>query len=309
MICPATMTCTTSTCKPRHLEQVTKTADIPVVTLLKGTSCIENAYVLTGKCQHCKTLYVADHESYLPSNSQERQEVYLNDAPYIKIGQQLWVDRVFSKAVINATYSFHASASAFTQFWNDSYALEHVQGSKLYRAQTWQAFIQESIRLLAGSSAIDFEMRANSNIDDLVLSAFDHIGETGLIRAADGHSCDECTKSYCKPQLAEDEDNMDVDDGSVEEATSPVKMVVLDGIVMGPMHCSFDRCTAPLANARGESLCGHHQLQFGNRCRMRGCGNARDGTTFACLQHASIWHKVVQKRNKSSLAGFWRILQ
>jgi len=106
MICPATMTCTTSTCKPQHLEQVTKTADIPVITLLKGTSCIENAYVLTGKCQHCKTLYVADHESYLPSNSQERQEVYLNDAPHIKIGQQLWVDRVFSKAVINATYSF-----------------------------------------------------------------------------------------------------------------------------------------------------------------------------------------------------------
>jgi len=146
----------------------------------------------------------------------KRDKVYLNDAPYIKIGQQLWVDRVFSKAVINATYSFHASASAFTQFWNDSYALEHVQGS-LYRAQTWQAFIQESICLLTGSSAIDFEMRANSNIDDLVLSAFDHIGEMGLIRAADGHSCDEYTKSYCKPQLAEDEDNMDVDDGSVEQ--------------------------------------------------------------------------------------------
>jgi len=64
MICPATMTCTTSTCKPRHLEQVTKTADIPVITLLKGTSCIENVYVLTGKCQHCKTLYVADHKSF-----------------------------------------------------------------------------------------------------------------------------------------------------------------------------------------------------------------------------------------------------
>ena len=308
MICPTTMTCTTSTCKPRHLEQITKTVDIPIVTLLKGTSCIENAYVLTGKCQQCKTLYTADHESYLLPNSRQRQEVYLNDAPYLKIGQQLWVDRVFSKAVINATYSFHASASAFTQFWNDSYALAHVQGSKLYRAQTWQAFIQESIRLLASSSVIDFEMRANSNIDDLVLSAFNHIGETGLIRAADGHSCDECTKSYCKPQPMEDEDNMDVDE-SIEEATSPVKMVVIDGIVMGPMHCAFDNCTAPLANARGESLCGHHQLQFGNRCRMRGCGNARDGTTFACLQHASIWHKVVQKRNKASLAGFRRILQ
>jgi len=132
MICPITMTCTTSTCRPRHLEQITKTANIPVVTLLKGTSCFENAYVLTGKCQHCKTLYVADHESYLLPNSRQRQEVYLNNASYIKIGQQLWVDRVFSKAVINATYSFHASASAFTQFWNDSYALEHVHGV-LYR--------------------------------------------------------------------------------------------------------------------------------------------------------------------------------
>jgi len=308
IICPNTMTCTTSTCKPRHLKQVTKTVDIPNVTLLKGTTCIKNAYVLTGKCQQCKTLYVANHKSFFLPNSQQRQEVYLNNTSYLKIGQSLWVNQVFSKAVINATYSFHASASAFTQFWNDSYALEHVQGSKLYRAQTWQAFIQESIRLLAGSSVIDFEMQANSNIDDVVLSAFNHIGETGLIHAAYGHSYSECTSSYCKPQPAE-EDNMEVDDESIEETTSPVKMVVLDGIVMGPMHCAFDNCTAPLANTRGESLCGHHQLQFGNRCQMRGCGNARDGDTFACLQHGSIWHKIVQKRNKSSLTGFRRVLQ
>jgi len=43
-----------------------------------------------------------------------------------------------------------------------------------------------------------------------------------------------------------------------------VKMIIMDGIVMGPTHCAFDNCTGPLSNARGhgESFCRVHKLNF-----------------------------------------------
>ena len=47
---------------------------------------------------------------------------------------------------------------------------------------------------------------------------------------------------------------MDVDgsyqSSSAEEA-SPVSLVVMDGVVMGPTHCAFDNCIEELQNAQG----------------------------------------------------------
>ena len=42
----------------------------------------------------------------------QKKGVYLNSAKYIKLGGNLWADRLFTSSVINAMYSFHASASA-----------------------------------------------------------------------------------------------------------------------------------------------------------------------------------------------------
>ena len=58
-----------------------------------------------------------------------------------------------------------------------------------------------------------------------------------------------------------EDDAMDVD---VENEKGVVKMVVMDGIVMGPTHCAFDGCTGALANAHGhgESFCIIHRTQF-----------------------------------------------
>ena len=81
--------------------------------------------MLSGKCPLCKTIYYADHES-----SGQHDEgaggsggikFYLNTAKYLKVGQCVWVDRAFSGRVINAMYHFHASASAFAAFWNDTF--------------------------------------------------------------------------------------------------------------------------------------------------------------------------------------------
>jgi hypothetical protein len=85
--------------------------------------------------------------------------VYSNSAKYLKIGQSLWVDRVFSNAVVNAMFSFHALTSAYKEFWNNSFH-NHQQGNsrKLSRHQIWQAFVQESIRSIASASEINLEL-------------------------------------------------------------------------------------------------------------------------------------------------------
>jgi len=121
IICPQSMECEDIKCDPRGLHQATRDRDIPKVTLIKGNKIFKNVAVLSGKCPKCETVYYADHES-LSRGTDNPQRVYLNSAKYLKVGQSVWVDRVFSSGVVNAIYSFHASAAAYTEFWNNSYA-------------------------------------------------------------------------------------------------------------------------------------------------------------------------------------------
>jgi len=120
--------------------------------------------MLSGECTRCDTHYHADHESYTPPNSTNPHEVFLNSAYYLKIGTSLWVDRSFSNSLLSAMYNFHASASAYTQFWNDSFGTPSCQ---VTRRQIWQAFVQESIRSIANMSNMDFEATQNLAIDDV----------------------------------------------------------------------------------------------------------------------------------------------
>ena len=62
---------------------------------------------------------------------------------------------------------------------------------------------------------------------------------------------EDAARARLNAQLAADA--MDVDhssqsSSSTEEA-SPVKLVVMDGVVMGPTHCAFDDCIEELENA------------------------------------------------------------
>ena len=91
--------------------------------------------------------------------------------------------------------------------------------------------------------------------------------------------------------------------------TEDVKMVVLDGIVMGPMHCAFDDCTADLANACGGVFCSHHKIVFGNRCRVRDCLNNKIWDTEACVIHQAMWEKHKQTHTRDHLMGVRRMLQ
>jgi hypothetical protein len=71
-----------------------KIRDIPQVALIKGCTTYANVPVLTGECPKCKSLYFADHE-HVAEQGGKYSRVYLNNARYLKVGQALWVDRVF----------------------------------------------------------------------------------------------------------------------------------------------------------------------------------------------------------------------
>jgi len=139
IICPSTMVCTPGLCKPYHLSVFTCDCDIPSVTLIEGNTVINNVLVVTGKCRKCKTHYHADHEDYKPTGQTVTQEVFLNSARYLKLGSNLWAERVFSHAVYGAMYHFHASASAFMHYWNDCFG-KHSKLSTLGQKHIWQAF-------------------------------------------------------------------------------------------------------------------------------------------------------------------------
>jgi hypothetical protein len=366
VICPTSMECQTQSCKRRSLLINTRNRDAPRATLIKGSKIHEEVHVLSGKCPLCKTIYYADHES-----SGQNDEggggggikFYLNNAKYLKVGQSVWVDRVFSGGVINAMYHFHASTSAFAEFWNDTFwSSQTTQSRKISRRQIWHTFIQESVRTVAKSSGVTLEMENGMPIEHVTKEAFVQLGENGVISATKNHSCSECTHEYketadritgddpaavlgvdenhevpalvgedadlavqdaeqarLNAQLAAQasDDAMDVDQSSSSssqsssstEEASPVTLVVMDGVVMGPTHCAFDDCTEELKNARGGVFCACHEITHGDLCRMRDCDRPKVPPSHTCARHQNRWYKHVVRYGRQSLLGVRRLIR
>ncbi|KAF8869482.1 hypothetical protein BD779DRAFT_1457355 [Infundibulicybe gibba] len=194
-ICPSSVACEDLKCKPYNLLQATKPRDIPIVTLIEGSKIHQDVAVLAGKCPKCNTLYYADHERF--TIGQNAYRAYLNSARYLKIGQTMWVDRIFSNAVVSGMYSFHASASAYTEFWNHSFgSIQSQDNPMITRRQVWQAFVQESIRSIASMSGFNLELNDSLSIDEVTVEAFANLGQGGQIKPANGHACSECTQEY-----------------------------------------------------------------------------------------------------------------
>jgi hypothetical protein len=251
-LCPNTARCQTLSCDRRALYQLTKSRDVPLVRLIKNFTVYDNTPVYSGHCKKCKTIYYTDHErAPAPYDNEKNERVYLNTAKYIKIGQNLWVDRAFSSAVLGGMYTFHASAAAYTEFWNNSFDIDGNSG--VSRRQVWQAFVQESIRLVASASNSDLTIMDGLAIDEVTKEAYNVLGENGFIRSADQHSCPECTQKYKRSadviavgdinvaDMVGMEDRQPAIEGQAEleqhadepSTAAPVKMVVVDGIVMG----------------------------------------------------------------------------
>jgi len=332
VICPESYQCVTKGCKFRSLVQTTKQRDIPLVTLVKSNVTYENVPVLTGKCPSCTTLYSADHERSPEIDEENRfTKLYLNSAKYMKVGQKIWVDRVFSNAVVNGMYSFHASASAYREFWNNAFG--KTQQHILSHRQIWQAFVQESIRSIAAFADMELSVGDNLAIDEVTKEAFLILGENGVIRAADQHACSECTHDYIETSdntptahsaavVGVDEDveqpsqqatyssspstsiSAATSDNGMDIDKAPLKMVVVDGCCFGPKHCAYENCAEDLHNYRDAVFCAVHEQTHGAKCRVCNCDNLKIRGTQACHQHQQQWKKFVTQHKRQSASGF-----
>lgn len=168
IICPPNMTCINGNCQPYHLLASTRVRDIALVSLIQGGIVNKWAFPIKGECPKCKTQYHADHESFKLPDSNKQRKTILNSASFLKIGSNLWVDRVFSKAVLSGIYNFHSSATAYCSFWNDSFGnVSHP--IELSRKHIWQAFVQESIRMVGDTSNTPLEVDLNIEIQEVSL--------------------------------------------------------------------------------------------------------------------------------------------
>ncbi|KAF8976042.1 hypothetical protein BDQ17DRAFT_1212259, partial [Cyathus striatus] len=142
------------------------------------------------------------------------------------------------------------------------------------------------------------EVEDGLSIDNLTHEVFSLLGDNGIIRSADKHTCSECTHAYRRKSNA-------ISDNEY----APVKMVVLDGIMMGPTHCAFEECTSELHNARGGVFCEVHEAFYGACCRVQGCNNMKKQGTQACNNHQEEWRRFQSTCNTSHHAGVRRMLQ
>jgi hypothetical protein len=173
----------------------------------------------------------------------------------------------------SVTYSFHASAAAIAEFWNNAFwAMLSETCPKLSQCQTWHTFVQESVCTLASASGINLVLQDGLAINEVMKEAFEMLGQNGIIQAPDQHACSECTHKYkstsdviatddpaalvgtdentAVPALVVNEDAGSIiqeqiqstigstqtfrNDDDMDVDYSPVKLVVVDGIIMGP---------------------------------------------------------------------------
>lgn len=226
LICPSIYQCDNMSCSKYSLTQKMAYTQVPHVALHRGTSVCNYAWVLAGHCSRCNTSYYADHDRRWDPDRQEFYDCHVNSARYLKLGNNVWADRVFTSSVVNAVYSFHASTSAFAEFYNEAFQ----PTSKMTLRLVWQAFVQETTWMIATDSKVNLMVPENSAIDVLSDLAFSTLGADGKITAADGHACDECSHLQ---RFGPGEQHLNPQD------YAPVRMCVVDGIVMAPTVCTF----------------------------------------------------------------------
>ena len=74
-------------------------------------------------------------------------------------------------------------------------------------------------------------------------------------------------------------------------------------------HCALEGCIKDLKNTRGGAFCEEHEIEYGNKCRIRECTRERVDNTLACRPHQAEWRKYKLDHSRASLLGVKRMIQ
>ena len=248
------------------------------------------------------------------------------------------MDRVFSGAVLNGVHSFHASTAAFMQFWNESFWEQEVQESIRRVAAvlgqslefppkirieelTGLAFTylgQEGVISNAISHSCKECTQPYKEVADRITAdepaAVLGIDENRNVPLPENpeeaqHARADVEEAQIAANVARERENEDDLDLMDMDNLATVKMVVLDGIIMGPQHCAFHNCTEGLANAHNGVFHKHHEAQHDNLCRVKNCNNLKQNSSQACEQHQGFWYSHVVRHGHQSLLGVCPMLR
>jgi hypothetical protein len=149
------------------------------------------------------------------------------------------------------------------------------------------------------------------------------------------HQCEECVHPYINPpatpipftdpaatmsrdvhgsrppQLAENAQDIDVDLDPADRAHRPAtnqtfRMHVIDGIVMGPLHCALEGCIQPLIDSTKGVWCAQH-IERARLCHVVGCTRPRDSTrdrkSLVCNDegHQAMWARHCNRFGNQSM--------
>jgi hypothetical protein len=113
-----------------------------------------------------------------------------------------------------------------------------MSGRHLFRNQSIQLPLHQILILI---------LQDELSVEEVTKEAFEVLGANGIIQVSDGHSCSECIQEYKATADIISDPNPTAMDGSDSESSSVsddeqmqidkafVKLVVLDGIVTGPL--------------------------------------------------------------------------
>lgn len=253
--------CRNEYCGGAALKVEPKEEDIPVITVIQGTTMHTNAKLIAGKCTVCKSKYYPGYSSHPhvddPDNEKANLRYFTPDALFLKIGRNLWVDRIFAYALLQALYTF-ANFSSYAVYWTKCYWPSGLDGKLTFR-NVKECFLQESIRRVnKAMKQVRFVTKHRISSNDLTVQAFQQLGMGGELPGVRNHKCPECTQPYVPPEIAGTGnrssavgvggvdvapvpnptamENRDVVNRMGDVAAPPprdVTMIVIDGIVMG----------------------------------------------------------------------------
>jgi hypothetical protein len=203
LLVPEDIECAEPACGRRRLHLATDaTHATSSFALRNGLALFCQA--VTSECPNCARRYTVDGSSTLDPLSGSRSHAYTNEAPFLRVGDNLYVDRHFAATQDAAIYRFHANFGSFANFVSDALGSSSPTARERYRftqRQSKALFVQASLRRIAASVGQTFHSQSDLDSGRLAAAAYEalanptpgvHVQLGGYFPAGRSHSCNTC---------------------------------------------------------------------------------------------------------------------
>jgi hypothetical protein len=156
------------------------------------------------KCTACNRHFAVDDQTDPPDANGRRLRRFSNNVPFVRVGDNLFVDAALGKMQEAAIYRFHANFASFANFVFDSLGIVSPVIREQFRFTQRHAkslFVQSSIRRLAASVDRVFHSASDLNATALAEAAYVQLANPtpgvqidlgGYFPAGRTHACDVC---------------------------------------------------------------------------------------------------------------------